>query len=249
MSKQSVNESMFDGTGKPGSVENMLTVVNHIKSTGQRVVAGIDEAGRGPVIGPMVYAICVLPLNAVTQYKDSKVLTPSQREQLFQGIKSYAYVAISPEYISSHMLVESLNVIARRAVCELLAALRERCSNVATVYVDALGDNNSYRTFLSDNFPFYQFVVECKADSKYQVVSGASIVAKVTRDEAVAPLNCGSGYPSDPVTIAWLRKHMNPVYGFPKEVRHSWSTVKKMLPTKKSREFRGKYKGNYQGPG
>lgn len=88
------------------------------------MIAGIDEAGRGPVVGPMVYALCVLPRSALTAYRDLKVLSAKQRERLFQSIGSYAYVAVSPEHISTHMLVETLNTIARSAVCRLLQALR-----------------------------------------------------------------------------------------------------------------------------
>ena len=82
--------------------------------------------------------------------------------------------------------------------------------------------------------------VKAKADSLFPVVSAASIFAKVTRDKAVKnwqfvenlqdlDSDYGSGYPSDPKTKAWLRKHVDPVFGFPQFVRFSWSTAQAIL--------------------
>lgn len=222
------------------------TLVDHIEETDSEVIAGIDEAGRGPVIGPMVYAICILRPGVKAAYRDSKVLTAKTREDLFLSVQSYAYIAISAKVISTQMLSKSLNVIAREAVCLLLAALGRKCKNVRCVYVDALGQNAPYEQFLRSRFPF-EFVVENKADSKYPVVSGASIVAKVTRDSFIDAGTYGSGYPSDPKTIAWLKRNGDPFYGFPDYVRHTWGTVKTLLPAKKAKPMQGAFAGFYCG--
>ncbi len=85
-----------------------------------------------------------------------------------------------------------------------------------------------------------KFLVTEKADSKFVVVSAASVCAKVERDEMVqnwkfsediplADMNWGSGYPSDPQTKAWLKRNTDPVFGFPDVVRFSWSTCDKIL--------------------
>lgn len=103
------------------------------------------------------------------------------------------------------------------------------------VYVDTVGDPEKYRIKLSERFPSIKFVVAKKADSLYPVVSGASIVAKVTRDRALRDWvldetaenmtrNFGSGYPGDPETKSWLEKHQHSVFGFPSLVRFSWGT-------------------------
>ncbi|KAI4291360.1 ribonuclease H2 subunit A [Pancytospora philotis] len=221
-------------------------LVDHIVATDEEVIAGIDEAGRGPVIGPMVYAICVLAPGAVVPYRDSKTLAPARREAMFRTIASYAYVSISAVTISTQMQHRSLNEIARDAVCTLIMALGRKCRNVRCVYVDALGANAPYDRFLRARFPL-EFVVENKADSKYPVVSGASIVAKVVRDSHIDLASYGSGYSSDPRTKAWLRSNVDPVGGYPDFVRHSWATVKALLPAKQSRRLKGAYEGFYVG--
>ena len=83
-------------------------------------------------------------------------------------------------------------------------------------------------TFLNDKT--ISVKVEAKADAKYECVSAASICAKVTRDHLIEKLdiedkNCGSGYPSDPSTIEWLKNNYDNVFGFGREVRFSWKTV------------------------
>ena len=83
-----------------------------------------------------------------------------------------------------------------------------------------------------------------KADSKYPVVSAASICAKVTRDDVLRhwifaesgmedtfSRQFGSGYPSDPKTVSWLKASMDPVFGYPNIVRFSWATCKTLLET------------------
>ncbi|KAK9283715.1 hypothetical protein L1049_011965 [Liquidambar formosana] len=101
--------------------------------------------------------------------------------------------------------------------------------------LDTVGDPEKYRIKLSEKFPAVKFVVAKKADSLYPVVSGASIVAKVTRDRALRDWlldetagnmhrNFGSGYPGDPETKAWLEHHKHSVFGFPTLVRFSWGT-------------------------
>lgn len=239
-------------------LEELNKFFSTIEDTEETVVAGIDEAGRGPVLGPMVYAIYVMRPSAATRFRDSKLLSAAERERLFAtmqrqpgkgGVSGYAYLAVAPEYITSHMEGGSLNLnaIARGAVLRLLAELSLRCRRVSAVYVDGLGNNTAYAAFLSAHFPF-RFVVENKADSTYQVVSGASIVAKVTRDAFVAPLGAGSGYPGDPKTKAWLRLHRNAFSGFPACVRHSWATAKALLPQKRSRKLGGRLEGFFTAP-
>jgi ribonuclease H2 subunit A len=230
---------------------------SNIKSSNEPVIVGIDEAGRGPVIGPMVYAAYVSYPSHVTQYKDSKLLSPKQRENLFDFIKNssgdinskvrgYTYFKVHPAYITTLMETKTMNLneIAKEAVKMLLDEIKLKCKNVQKIYVDGLGDNTKYRSDLMKFFD-YDFIIENKADSKYQVVSGASIVAKVVRDEDVKNLNCGSGYPGDEKTINWLIKNKDNFFGFPIIVRHSWKTVKNMLGERKGNKLGGELDGFY----
>lgn len=204
---------------------------------------GIDEAGRGPVIGPMVYACCAWPISLRETYSkkgfdDSKKLTEVKRDMLFDVIKSlpevvYKTDVLSPEYISNCMLGRqkiSLNVISMESAEKLIQELINDGINVREVYVDTVGTAESYQERLSNRFSGIQFKVSAKADSLFPIVSAASIVAKVTRDSFIEDYKnflgeIGSGYPSDPNTQGWLKKNMNPVFGYPsKFVRISWRT-------------------------
>lgn len=204
---------------------------------------GIDEAGRGPVIGPMVYACCAWPIDKKDKYgklgfMDSKVLTEGKRDQLLEVIQNlddtvYLTEILSPEYISNMMLRRvkvSLNVISMDSAEKLVQGLLDKGIKVINVYVDTVGKPESYEARLKSRFRGINFTVRAKADSLFPVVSAASIVAKVTRDRIVNGYiqelgEIGSGYPSDPNTQAWLKSNLHPVFGYPsKFVRISWKT-------------------------
>lgn len=109
------------------------------------------------------------------------------------------------------------------------------------IYVDTVGPESKYQEKLKKNFPEIKVTVTTKADSKYPVVSAASICAKVIRDQIISSWkfpeklevndesNYGSGYPSDPTTKAFLKKNLDPIFGFPSFVRFSWSTADSIL--------------------
>ena len=209
---------------------------------------GIDEAGRGPVIGPMVYAVCAWPISQKERYAslgfaDSKTMTEKKREQLFANLKSeteiiYETDILTPEYICNLMLGRekvSLNVISMESAEGLIRRLLRKGLNIRNVYVDTVGIAESYQARLHAKFSSIEFKVCPKADSLFPVVSAASIVAKVTRDHVIESYkdeigNIGSGYPSDPVTQDWLKKNLHPVFAFPsKYVRMSWKTCTSMM--------------------
>lgn len=213
------------------------------------VIAGIDEAGRGPVVGPMVYGLYVMKVDETCLFKDSKVLTPLVRERALASMgRRYAYIAVSPVYIGTHMLnnTKNLNEIARETVVRLLKELTDKCSNIQGIFIDGLGNNEKYKEELGKHFK-HRFTIENKADSKYPVVGGASIVAKVTRDRLLKEETgeCGSGYPSDPVTQKWLRKNCDPIWGLPRSVRHSWAPIQNILGVRESKPLPGALSGFY----
>ncbi|XP_022979887.1 ribonuclease H2 subunit A [Cucurbita maxima] len=211
-------------------------------------VMGIDEAGRGPVLGPMVYGCLYCTRSYLKElsslnFADSKTLKEEKREELFEGLKAnesigWAVDVIDPRELSSKMLNKvkiNLNEISHDSAMGLVTKVLGMGVLLTEVYVDTVGDPEKYRIKLSEKFPNVKFVVSKKADSLYPVVSGASIVAKVTRDRVLRDWaleetaenmhrNFGSGYPGDPTTKCWLEDHKHSVFGFPSLVRFSWGT-------------------------
>lgn len=211
-------------------------------------IMGIDEAGRGPVLGPMVYG-CLYCARSYEKtlsslnFADSKTLKEEKREELFENLKAdesigWAVDIIDPRELSAKMLKKNkinLNEISHDSAIGLITKVLNMGVLLTEVYVDTVGDTEKYRSKLSERFPAVHFVVAKKADSLYPVVSGASIAAKVTRDRALREWvldetaenlhkNFGSGYPGDPDTKAWLQHHKHSVFGFPTLVRFSWGT-------------------------
>lgn len=218
-------------------------------------ILGIDEAGRGPVLGPMVYGIAFCPLEKSEILKtfecaDSKALTEEKRDDIFSKLCSsteivgWAVDVISPNYISNSMLSRtkhSLNAVSTDSAVGLIKAVANAGVNIDHIYVDTLGSKpEKYQSFLLNLFPNYKITVAKKADSTYPIVSAASICAKVTRDHALqvwkfqegielTHKDFGSGYPGDPNTKKFLKNYCNPIFGFPQIVRFSWSTATNVL--------------------
>ncbi|XP_066248656.1 ribonuclease H2 subunit A [Euwallacea similis] len=211
-------------------------------------ILGIDEAGRGPVLGPMVYGTAFIPINEQMvleelECADSKALTEEKRDQIFDKIceksnkMGWAVELIAPNSICNSMLSRSkhsLNQVSMDSAVGLIKAALEQKVNVEHVFVDTVGKPEKYQAYLKSLFPNLNIVVAKKADSTYPVVSAASICAKVTRDHALKVWNFtegidvkayGSGYPGDPVTKKFLIDYCDPVFGYPHLVRFSWSTA------------------------
>lgn len=170
---------------------------------GTPCVLGVDEAGRGPVIGPMIYGVFYLPLELqqslladTHHFDDSKVLTPEVRARLFRAVCSantdlqqscgWAIKSLSARDISAGMMrnggTYNLNAQAMDATIELIRGVIDRGVNVREIYVDTIGAPAIYQKKLERIFPTIKITVEKKADSLYPCVSAASVVAKVTRD-------------------------------------------------------------------
>ncbi|CAG9862105.1 unnamed protein product [Phyllotreta striolata] len=217
-------------------------------------IVGIDEAGRGPVLGPMVYGTSFCPINEQMIYNkldcaDSKELNEEKRDLIFTNIckqnktVGWAVDIISPNIISNNMLSRkkvSLNQISMDSAVGLIRAVESAGVKIAHVFVDTVGPPEKYQSYLKGLFPQFEITVSKKADSLYPVVSAASICAKVTRDHALKVWkfaedieatyeNYGSGYPSDPVTKKFMEGHCDPVFGYPQLVRFSWSTAENAL--------------------
>lgn len=220
---------------------------------------GIDEAGRGPVLGPMVYACAYWDKNMEKDieshfgFADSKKLSSETRENMYNSINEYSYlikyekIVFSPEELSFKMLERqkiSLNKISQSAAADLIRKVLDKGYNLKNVFVDTVGPPKQYQELLKSKFPHLNITVEAKADAKYPTVSTASIVAKVTRDKIVEKweykekgesfsTNTGSGYPSDPYTTQWLKENYNEVFGYPSFARFSWKTISNIFKENK----------------
>lgn len=163
-------------------------------------ILGVDEAGRGPVLGPLVYGVAYCPLSYKDDldnlgFADSKTLTPEVRNELINTLNSdptnlaWSVRVISPQDISSGMLRKNptnLNQQSQQATITLIREVLDKGIQLAEVYVDALGTIDKYQQYLSSTFPTIPSItVATKADSKYKIVGAASIAAKVTRDRCL----------------------------------------------------------------
>jgi len=217
---------------------------------------GVDEAGRGPVLGPMVYGIAFCPVSKKEDLEalgvdDSKQLTEDQREKLLKIVldnSSYigwAIDIISARFISTSMNKRAkynLNTISHDTAIALIQGAIDRGVNVTEVFVDTVGPPEKYQAMLEGVFPGISITVAKKADSLYKCVSAASICAKVARDHALRDWTFqeggdlagpwGSGYPGDGVTKKFLADNIHPIFGFPSLVRFSWKTAEKLLDEK-----------------
>lgn len=200
--------------------------------------AGVDEAGRGPVLGPLVVAgVRVDDERDLRRLgvKDSKKLTPAARESLYPRILESARVAvriISHDELNRRQGAETLNEIEVVAFAEILDELGARCAFVdaADVVAERFGALVTARLAGACHV-----VAEHKADDRYPCVAAASVVAKVLRDreiEAISRslgLDVGSGYSHDPVTRKFLRDWVKEHEALPPCTRVHWETARMLL--------------------
>lgn len=168
-------------------------------------VLGVDEAGRGPVLGPMVYGVAYCPITYTDEmisehgFMDSKVLDHNTRVSLFQRICSkddelyraigWAVRVMSARDISAGMLKPiapyNLNAQAHDTTIQLIKDVLATGVNIRKIFVDTVGIPEIYQAKLAREFPMAEVIVAKKADSLYPIVSVASICAKVTRDKSL----------------------------------------------------------------
>ena len=201
-------------------------------------ILGIDEAGRGSVLGPMVIAGVLVPekMEKVLErmgVKDSKRLAPNRRTILSRKLKKmfeYEIVVITAREIDEMRASGiNLNEIEKNAMESIILKLKPEKAIVDAVDVKAERFQENLRNDTGANV-----IAEHKADDKYIEVSAASIIAKAERDAQIAEINkefiktggIGSGYPSDPTTKKFLTNYTYDE--MPDFVRRSWATVSKM---------------------
>jgi ribonuclease HII len=211
------------------------------------LVAGVDDAGRGSVIGSLVIAGVLMKeedLPKLTQLgvKDSKLLSPHRREILAAEIRQiaqkYSIVKLSPNEIDNVVQtgrkLHRLNRLEAQAMAKAIEMLKPE-----TAYVDASDVlEERFKQHILECLTFkVEIVSEHKADRNYPIVSAASIIAKVERDKEIAELtskygDLGCGYPTDPKTISFLQRCLEKLGEYPDFVRKSWKPAKKVKSEK-----------------
>lgn len=205
----------------------------------EKTVLGIDEAGRGSVIGPLVICGVLIEeskIELLKEAKDSKLLSPKRREKLEKKIKEvvkdFAVIKISSEEIDKLRSEKNLNNIEIENMQKIINLF-----NPDVVIIDSPEKNvkkfeRKIREKIKNNN--IEIICENYADRKYKVVSAASIIAKVERDREIEKIkkeykiDFGSGYPSDERTIKFLENIIKNEKELPKFIRKSWLTVKRL---------------------
>lgn len=205
------------------------------------MISGIDEAGKGPVLGPMCVAGVLLEerkLGALKKIgvRDSKQLTAKKREVLAVEITKladkYYILEVSPFQIDELRKIMTMNEIMVACYVKVLEELKPDHAFVDAADVIAERFGKNIREKYAGKM---EIISEHDADQKYPIVSAASILAKVRRDALVKALEknvgveIGSGYPADPKTIrfleAWIQEHGT----LPDFARSSWETAQRLL--------------------
>jgi len=215
------------------------------------LLLGIDDAGRGPVLGPMVLAGILIKsedekIIKSLGAKDSKLLTPTTRNKIKnQLIEKYQHHAelSTPNEIDKH---KNLNLLEAEKTAKIINTLTKNINEKIQVIIDCPSINikswtNDVQQLLN-NPKNISLSCEHKADANHPVVSAASIIAKEKREDEIYKLKLsyktdfGSGYPADPKTKKFVQQNFkNPKYK--NLIRFSWNTIKKLTQEKQQKLF------------
>jgi len=201
-----------------------------------KFVAGIDEAGRGPVIGPMVIAGVLVEESRIPELvgmgaRDSKRLTPRRRETLrgaiLETVKVHRIEILDAAVIDDTRRVKSLNRLEADVMAKILDDLRPDLAQIGSV--DVIPSRFKEMVLSGMRSPT-EIQSAHHAEDLFPAVAAASIIAKTTRDRIVASMrqefgDFGSGYPSDPKTRAFISEWYVSKRSLPHIVRKSWKTV------------------------
>ena len=201
-------------------------------------ICGVDDAGRGSMIGPMVIAGISIEKKNIPKLRklgvrDSKKLSPKKRELLYKQIvklvDDYHVIRIPPRTIDKYVFEHNLNHLEAKKMAEVISNLNPDLS-----YVDSCDVNAArFGREISDLSKKSKVKSYHYADSRFVVVSAASIIAKVSRDRSIMRLNkttnLGSGYPSDKKSVNYVKKIVSSKKPLPTSVRKSWKPVQKIL--------------------
>ena len=206
------------------------------------IICGIDEAGRGPVIGPLILCgVCFeesqLPFLKKIGVRDSKKLSPKRRKELAKTIKdnclSFEIIKVSAKEIDKRETDKiTLNRLEELKMADIINKLKPD-----VIYIDAADViEERFGKSIERSLDYHpnKIISKHRADDIFPIVSAASIIAKDTRDDVIDKFKAkygdiGSGYPSDKRTTDFLRNWIKKNKNFPPFVRISWETTKKIL--------------------
>ncbi len=208
-------------------------------------IAGVDEAGRGPALGPMVLAVVLASKEQEEalkelKVKDSKLLKKSEREYLEKKIKEtvedYAIAIVHPKELDGLMDRRSLNEIEAMKIGAMLNSLKQKPEVLIADSPDLIEQNFAKRIKKYFCEPIL-IRAEHFADKNHAVVSAASIIAKVARDREIEKLkqefgDIGSGYSHDPKTREFIEKYIENNNCLPSCARKNWQTSMNALDKK-----------------
>lgn len=208
----------------------MLEYENNLYNEGVTLIAGVDEVGRGPLIGPVVACACILPVNFYHKdIKDSKKLSEKKREEMYKIIKENA-ISIGLGIVSEKV-IDEVNIYEATKI-----AMKEAIKNLNItpehVLIDAMK--------LELNIPSTSII---KGDAKSESIAAASIIAKVTRDHMLGEMD--KEYPMYDLKNNkgyGTKKHLEALqtYGPCKYHRVSYSPVRNALNEKSTKTIENK---------
>ena len=223
------------------------------------LLLGVDDAGRGPVLGPMCLAGALIEKSKeqelkIAGAKDSKLLSPAQRERIVEDlkkiVKDYKFKLISPVEIDTGMGEGlNLNLVEALAAATIINELTENLSKsekedlkiiLDCPSINTSGWKNQLMSYIKDKKFESKIICEHKADFNHLVVSAASIIAKTTRDAEIEKLkneigfDFGSGYPADPYTKKALLEHGDELLK-KRIIRESWATWQEIVGKKNNK--------------
>lgn len=217
----------------------------------EKIIAGVDEAGRGAVIGPLVIAGVSVSRGGEQVLKkmgvrDSKLLSPSRRQKLAELIDKTAndilILKVGPCKIDNYKRQGiNLNRVEAMKFAEVLSFLDPEKGYVDSPDVKPERLKQHLLKMIGKDM---ELVVEHKADHRYPVVSAASIVAKVARDEEIMKIkekygDVGPGYSSNDVTMKWMREWLESNKDYPEGiVRKTWMTTKNVRSERSQKSMR-----------
>ena len=205
------------------------------------IICGVDDAGRGSMVGPLVIAGVTIDKKNLKKLKsigvqDSKKLSPKTREILYKKIieivDKYYVVRIPPKTIDSNVFKHKLNHLEAKNMAKVIKELSPQVAYVDSCDVDYKRFGNEISLLTSNS----KIISRHHADSRFVVVAAASIIAKVSRDKSIHRLrknfNLGSGYPSDKKTVKCVKKLLSSNKQPNSFIRMSWKPVQKIIKKK-----------------
>ena len=224
------------------SSQTSIKVIQDLRVKHGILVGGVDEAGRGSIIGPLVVAGIGIREGKLAQLRkmgvrDSKTLTPKARAKLFgeiiKTVDSICIRKVEPDEVDGSVVLHGLNKLEARVMANVIDSI-----GADEVYVDCCDVNPTrYRESIAERLSCHPKRLHSlhHADSLNVAVSAASIIAKITRDQEIQELRnkygpeIGSGYPSDAMTMEFIRSWVEKKGQAPEFARKSWTPLRLIM--------------------